>query len=613
MSRRLKNSQGYALLITVIVLLLFSILGISLMGAVLAGAVQNVNTEENVQVREVALKGTEYVSAKIYNEINQFLKNAGDDGLEVSELESRFEALMKNHYLKKTIDVDGETGTAKTKVLSYTTKPLTITLESEGIVGNKHHVITQTIHFPTISDEIKVLQYALGAHKSCTSKCSGGEGNLYLHGGIRVEGNINVDNNIIATDHGYAYLGGDQWIPSVKPHLSNGTVPAQIVLGGDIYSFNPGKTDEKNNKDFTYDKHIKRDSFTDQKYINKTNSLKEVFDYPANKEPVITKKTVEKTDIKIADTIKSFRTSYPGSSKNIEGTSLGGTNYYIHEANYPNDAVKFAHIAEYFSFFPPYSYYVTHYDGNYYLKGNYSFSELYTDGAVYVQKKNDGNPSTLTVTNGAYIKKDFIIGNGSSSYDVSKYDKVQIEGAYYIDGDVTIKGADAKFNAIMYVDGDVTIQYSRIQGLKKGNKEGTLIIFATGDIKINNMNVSMAPPQPISEIKGFFYSHNMIEIYGSGSYVVIEGGLSSSKIVLNGIRGQSFESSYKQNTMFYEVKSGGTYHYFENQTNQLAMGPDRSRLQIIYDKDLVETYSNIKASNKTVVKEVGYPQITDQN
>jgi len=150
----------------------------------------------------------------------------------------------------------------------------------------------------------------------------------------------------------------------------------------------------------------------------------------------------------------------------------------------------------------------------------------------------------------------------------------------------------------MYVDGDVKIEYSRINGLNKNGREGSLIIFANGKIDIQNNSLYQDEP---SQIKGFFYSEKELEMYGVGSNIRIEGGISARKIVLNAIRGrasnQRFENAQKYSNDYYEGVEG-------QRTRP-------SRLQIVYDPEIINTYSDIK-SQEPVITDVDFPILLDR-
>lgn len=172
-----------------------------------------------------------------------------------------------------------------------------------------------------------------------------------------------------------------------------------------------------------------------------------------------------------------------------------------------------------------------------------------------------------------------------------------MDGPIFVNGDLTIRGADAEFNSIMYVMRDVTIEYSRINGL---GQNGSLIIFANGNINIRNNSVNQDEP---SNIKGFFYSEQALEMFGVGSNIRIEGGISARRIVLNAIRGRA------SNQNFSGAQKITNNDYFEGAQNQIGK---LSRLQIIYDPEIINTYADIK-SREPVIKNLDPPKIINRD
>lgn len=131
------------------------------------------------------------------------------------------------------------------------------------------------------------------------------------------------------------------------------------------------------------------------------------------------------------------------------------------------------------------------------------------------------------------------------------------------------------------LNGKVKIRHSRIEGLEKENGgKGSLIIYAKDDILIERNNRFEDDPAPI---KGFFYSKNNIEAYGNEANIRIEGGISAQKIILNGIRGRASILPFKA-AQFIE------FRYYEGWKEQAKRD---SRLQIVYDKDIINNYSDL--------------------
>lgn len=226
---------------------------------------------------------------------------------------------------------------------------------------------------------------------------------------------------------------------------------------------------------------------------------------------------------------------------------------------------------------------------------NNTFKRFATKGNAYIISTR--GETNVTFLEGAYIGGDLTIGNGRRSSDKKRYDNITVDGPMYVEGDLFIKGANAKFNSIIYVDGDVVIENSIINGL---GTHGSLIIFATGNINV--VNTSLFEDTP-SYIKAYLYSDKTITLFGTLSNLKIEGGISARRIVLNAVRGKvshkSFTSSHKVNGIHF-------------QSPQQQTDPSQSRLQIIYDPEIMKTYADIK-SREPAINEINQPIVIEQN
>jgi hypothetical protein len=600
MKNQFKDEQGYTLVLTLFVILLFTLLGASLMAATIGGAQKTKIRQVDIQSTELANNGVEYITAKINTELKDAL---GTNGLTRSEFITKLNNTLVNYQNATTpISNTGETGDYSV----YITKieptydrdgkenPLRkkVTFTSKGTADGKEEETTSVVEIGAQS-VLETLKYAVGANKCIGSNCTpfNGEGNMFLHGGVTIQGDFKVDNNLITTDRGYAYLGGERWIESLYPRIvpSPGATNSRLVLGGTVYTFNHTPT---------YSTHISSNSFGSN-YTNQTTNLSQAFSN--TNPPVIVKREVPRDVINIGNQKSVYYFSETGA------TLLNGENTreFSSNLNYPTQKVYASYKTctnEKIGGKNVWTCSSPKYDGEFIFSGNTTFKNFATKGSLRIES----SPSTLKETNflnGAYIEDNLTIGNGSSSYDVSTYDKLRVDGPLFVNGNVTIKGANAEFNSIMYVTGNVTIENSQIKGI---GDSGSLIIFAKGNINIRNNSVYQDNP---SNIKGFFYSEQALEIFGVGSNIRIEGGVSARRIALNAIKGRASKNSFTgaQRIAYY---SGWylDYDYYEGKTNQSTRD---SRLQIIYDSNIMNTYADIK-SREPIVMNVDNPLLINR-
>ncbi|MCB7070103.1 hypothetical protein LIZ76_08975 [Caldibacillus sp. 210928-DFI.2.22] len=618
--RLTNNEKGYSLLLTMFVFILFTVLAMALLTATLTGSKRNQTSEHNIQAQELAMMGIDHLT----NQINMDLKKElGENGLTQDQFKSILETTL-NKYKSGVAINTGETGSYEAKITnidSVKDNPLKkrATIVSTGIADGRKKSTTTKVVFGAQST-LDTLKYTVGAYKSdelskkCNTNskyCVRGEGNLFLHGGVSIKGDFKVDGNIITTDRGYAYLGGQQWIPSVLPTASpvEGQKASHIVLKGNVYTFD-------HNPD--YDKHIETTNFnqgstdkywvctgpwfwpkckyvektTDSKYVNTTGDLSKAF---FGTLPVITQREPIRDDIQIENQKNVFY--FPEGPSVIYAQTLDGgyKKSFNQDLSYQNKKV-YPQYCEKNNCKNPST------NEDFEFTGNNYFGNFATKRSLYI-RGSKSNFKETKFENGAYIGGNLIIGNTDiSEYSEREYpnnfEKIKLDGPIFVEGNVTIEGVNGQFNTIMYVKGDVTIEYSVINGL---NNTGSLIIFAGGDIKIRNNSLYQDNP---SNIKGFFYSEKALEMFGVGSNIKIEGGVSARRIVLNAIRGKASKTSFSGSKKVDD-------DYYEGQASQLNLPPEKSRLQIIYDPNIMNTYADLKSREPMVIS-VDPPQITER-
>lgn len=594
MSKLLFNEKGYSLFLTIFIMILFSVLSIIMLSLVVSGAKKNVIREEYTQADELSQKGIEHITNQIQKELEDVI---GENGISKTHFIDEMERIL-NEYLCENNDAspiqesnltgdyavciddwedsEGEYGDLRKKV----------TFLSTGMVDGKETSIKTTMLIGA-NDVPDALNYAVGSHRSCSGNdCIDGEGNLFLHGGVSIEGDIKVDGHLITTDRGYAYLDeSDRWINSLYPSALPGpnTNESRLVLGGDVYTFSHKPS---------YEKHINRNSFPSGSY-QKISNLEEAFETA----PVIVSREPKRNVIEISEQADNFKYGFndPGVVK-IKGQTIENQNYSskkvfpYYTRSYPCGLLGLRTCHEDTTY------------GTYTLTGDNTFGQFATNGNVEIRNSNRNHFATTTIEHGMYVNGDLKIGDTGirdSNFDPNTYEKIRVSGPIYVNGDLIIKGADAEFNALIYVNGDVTIMNTRINGMHVDGREGSLIVFANGSIQIANNSVNLDEP---SNIRGFFYSEEALEMFGVGSNIRIEGGISARRIVLNAIRGRAKSYSFDGSQ---RITSSD---YFEGVAGQRSRP---SRLQIIYNPEIINTYSDLK-EQEPIITNLDPPELIDR-
>ena len=586
----LKNQHGYTLLITLVLLILFSILGLSLLSLSMSGTSKNEIREDNVQSQDLSEKGIDRITHQINSELTKKIEE--DNGLTRTNFINLLNSTI-NKYKCTTggsiADPNGKTGSynacvKEVKPTFEKNKPTVenelrklIVFESKGKSGDSTKILLTEIEIGAESAP-ETLKYAVGTNINNKDGMQNGEGNLYLHGGVTVKGDFKVDGNIITRNHGYAYLNGEQWIQSLLPESipSDGSTNSKLVLGKDSY---------KLTSNTSYNNHINKNTFTGSTYT-KTSDMRNLFS--GEKVPKIVQRDPVISPIGITDQAANFylRTGEYYST-GVNSNPIINVNKSTSKV-IPTYTVRTRGECISWGFWgcSEYKYNnIEKEDGSFELNGTNRFNQFSTIGNLEITDSNS------TFTKGLYVGGDLQIGNNNTSYNSNNYSDITLDGPIYVKGNVNIKGANLRSNVLLYVEGEVNIQYSTINGKSfTDGKQGSLIIFSKGQIKISNNSVNQDNP---SKIKGFFYSEQDLEIFGVGSNIQIEGGVSARRIVLNAIRGRASDKNFPGATRI------NNNDYFEGETGQKTRA---SRLQIIYDQEIIETFSNLKQPEPIIYK-----------
>ncbi|RLL47871.1 hypothetical protein D8M04_00910 [Oceanobacillus piezotolerans] len=605
------NEKGYTLFLAVLIGVLFSVMATVLITFTTSGILKNDTAEDLQQATELSEKGLTHIMSDIHSKLQAKI-NEGEDGIIQDDFVAALETILENLSCKngaylKNLD-EPVTGGYKVCIENYAPDE-----DANGQKIQTRQVVTfkstgkdkdgkQKVNYSTAvvgADAVPdALNYAIGSHKVCdgteTGKekknCVDGEGNLFLHGGIQIEGDLKVDGNIITTDQGYAYLGKDQWIdslyPSILPRKDSEEEAAKLVLGEKVYIFRTNPS---------YNSHIKRNKFNSANYTEVTNlnsaftAAPKIIDSEPIRDIIIVSDYKEeyefnereadlRVDANIADVSDLWWWFGRGRTATLSNIDLGTKNVFG-----PNQIRACDNL------------WGCRDSIDYYALENINiFNKFSTNKSVKIQE------GSTTINSGMYVGGNLSIGNGSESYNPNLYDKVELNGTIYVEGDLTIKGAAADLNALIYVDGSVTIENTVINGLELDNgEEGSLIVFAEEEIHIANNSVNQDDP---SNIRGFFYSNDTFEMFGVGSNIRIEGGISARRIVLNAIRGRA-ESYY-----FDGAQKITNNDYFEGVNGQKVRD---SRLQVIYNPGIIGTFSDLKLE-EPIIHSINPPYLIDR-
>lgn len=545
--KKINNETGNTLLLALVIIVLFSILGLTLTSLATSGILKNDIRENTVQAQDLSDKGSEF----LINDINQFLTKEvargtyGKDAflnLLVTTLSSNSYKCpadgVKNPYeFGVTIPGENESKTnvcikGPIRMVSNEEKDLykrEVDIISTGIVDGKQHKtkVTAIIGTDAVPDQ---LRYALSTND---------EGNLYLHGGVEIQGDIKTDGHLVLSDRATWISGSNAiWQPSVRATILKDTKSATPKL---IMREKDNKNSSKNkyvyvlnNKNVDYEKHI-------------NGSLLNNGDYAKIDPNDLTKHQSITDSFFLSNTLKvATKTLPPDTIDIINKIKLG----------YKNAEKKATFTID---------------------NDNPDGGKFNKDQIIYIGKQESCKSGSSCENGTKYTKGNLSIEKKTSYWWSYPTPTINLRGTYYIDGNLNIDNVNLKSDAIIYVSGSVNITESTIQGMTENS---TLLIFSEGPINISNISVDSKIGEG-SMIKGFFYSKSNLIMYGVGSNITLKGGISAKRLILTAVRGKASRNSYDTAETQAKLKSDGT-------------PLNDSRLNIIYDENIISEYTSFK-------------------
>lgn len=572
--------------------MLFAILGAALLTMTFNGLAKNETRENTVQSIDLATKGEQYLIADINSRVAQFVENKNVLTNEVFHQEflnllKEYDCGSKTSYLNKlNADVKSGTSTGDSSICVDTKKvapyddtltKFKVPLISTGKAGSKESVI-QSTYLMGAQDVKESLKYSVSTFKNETEQ----GGNLILHGGSELQGNINVENNLFLTSYSY---GLGRWLESVLPRAKG----SKLFLGNNIYTLKNGLSNLNYsthvNSNFTSTSLYKTIPATYYNPNSPTNLAENGFE--RNYAPALYKNEEENIFYKVSEDFKGLG-SYAFSNRNTNKSERYNCTLFFF-----CDTWKYALINSTTTESSPISY-----NGDLYI----------TNGT------RDNKNISVTFKNAVYVKGDLIIGNLEyNANDPKTYHNITLDGkTIYVDGKVRVLGVNLTANTNIYVKGEEKDSYVKyndsvtkgllfpevsetetsklttrfyeltLKGLNTTNTVGSIIVFSAGKLQI--ANISEYSPTP-SILTGYFYSEGSMELYGFGSNLKIVGGVSANNLTLNAMRGDSLQSCSNKNN--YQLINS---YCFEKGTNQNAPGKN-TRLSIEYNEKILDTYS----------------------
>ena len=567
----IKNNKGYSLLIAIFALVIFAVIGLSLLTVTANGFKKNGSREDIVLATDLADKGVKYVVSDVQTKLENMIKTPMGKVTFSNELDKMFgynsatqtlttSALHCDPSNTKGIKIDSGTATNYTNVCIVNVEMIKtggvvleedrykriVTFKSIGVVGDKVKETISKVIFGTdsIPDQLK---YAVSSNT----------GGVHLYGGVEVRGDIKSAQDITLHNEGYLRSSPSlTFKSSVYPRLlpAANTVSPKLILptDGSIYQLKDRSV--VNTEDKILNLNVRNN-------LSKFNKLN----------------LTSPDDSNYFQKVALFATP----SANVVSRTLEGDNMEI--ANIIQEVYKKKT-------------YNTFSKGNVTIGSSSNSSMLNKDkNHQYLIAKEESVRGDCKRTNRGRCEEYYYTTQLAKANLTINNKTLTMGGQYYINGDVTIDESTLNSDAILYVNGDVNITYSELKGK---TADSTLIIFATGKIYLGNISNNSNTP---SVVKGFFYSKSVVNLFGVMSNMELHGGISGKSIVLAGIRGK--------------YTSTGSMDSVQNQQGVDANGVPKlnPRLKIIYDENLIQSYTSFKRDEEEeFITSVNDPEIVQR-
>lgn len=482
------NEKGYSLVLTLLIITIFFMLGLTILSVSLYQAKFTQTRVEDVTSLHEATKAIEETIAEMKVKVeNLELSTPLQLDTDLGNSETGFIKQLIDRYGVNIQDVTLDNNIDRTKLFTRVyllSKPYGTKTVSRKII------ITNTPSF---------LKYAVGSRKDVT-----------LNGGAYIDGNIYAGNDFYLTNTAnYIYSSLKYSKPTSFPTTSKTSI---LFLNGNRYV-----CDHENGAKACYDLSSSEFIKNEANFIANPSILP--FQYTG---PVVQKEQEEFIDVNFDFTLKDKLLSAAG----INAFNLNDQEQYksLIQLDIPNLVTS--------------------------LKGAFAVIHDIQDLPTAINSGKsillEGYTSPYLDLTSLNLNDDqWLIVNGNVFLENSGTTPLNLKGNIIILGNLDIRG-NVAFDATIYVYGNTSIYNAIISGLN--GKE--VVVLTKGELQIARINefqnnFSLATPN----LKGFFYTDSNAIVYAVGSYINIQGGLfangteqlipdtDSTGLVINAYRG----------------------------------------------------------------------------
>lgn len=494
----IKNERGSTLLIVMLMMLVFTILGLAIMSASIGGAKRTEYRKEEVVDNLDAINAVNDGIASI----RTFVKKTYNADMRIDEYSNAWKTYLNeakqkfdNEQIKYTIE-DISTKDYKIAIDSDFTRVLKVS--AQYAPGRSYHQKVYVTPMPSF------LKYAIGSRETLTINGSGYfDGNIYANKGLKIDNEAKY----IYDDH-YRLVTTD--FPSVADPKKNRLVVENInnssanacknAINETGKSLDTGHCYEiQKIGDTTYTINEKANSW----YTVNLKSRKDLPFDPEEKIPEVTNAKSEFVDVNIE---KTFR-------QKLEDIGFK-------DATLSNEDIKDIISKDYATV-----------SG---LEHISSFLNIGDNKKNYIYNGNalvDSNTINLKDGN----NKKWLIINGDAVFENEGLEQMKVAANILITGNLVIRG-DIAFDSAIYTLGNTTINNVKLSGLN----DNELILMTNGSLEIARINKFSDSTSENNVMKAYLYTNSDAEVYAIGSYLKIEGGLfANGNLEVNAFRGNT--------------------------------------------------------------------------
>ncbi|UJF35981.1 hypothetical protein [Paenibacillus hexagrammi] len=590
---KMKEEKGYALLLVLFMIVIFTLLGMAVLSASLGGAIRSQTKQKDVQTLHLAEKALNESVAIIKAELD------GEDDINVDLLEEKLNTeilpIVRNNNVSQSIGNANPVTTATVNPGNPPVIVVKVTANIDGVI----RTLEQEISVNTFPD---VLNYAAGS-----------EGNLIINGApYFMNGDLYAGNKLLIKNQAeYIYNSADG---------KNSTVNVG-------YPYLDGKAYVQSLDNFKYCDSREESVCTENAYkdINSTSDIgvttiptvlgteKENVQFKPEEDFVqlnIDESFIDKVTEAIEGTANirtEVKNKFNQGIPELIAYLSGDQNERYFDVQFPDkeddDIPPFSDVVNTSDLQKSYIY-----NGNFNIGASGEYKQLIYDETV----KN----TRTEILDTHYYRSTWFIVNGDLNIENIASDPIEIRGNILVTGNLNITG-NVSMDSTIFVLGSTSITDGSIVGLPSSfdsNQIKELVLLSKGEILITRVNSFKDIPDTgyngdrvngdITRLDAFFYTDSNAELYGVGSVFWIRGGFfAKGDLMINAVRGNTQEEIVNSETGEKEIT-------FEDGSAS-TISNVRSRFVIDYNKDIFTNQNaglprvkgvNLKRGKKVLVK-----------